>query len=220
MELLLYGHAGEPVLLLPTSCGRFYQNEDFQLINAIAGPIDSGRYMVACVDSVDQESWYDQWKSPADRVRRHAQYEAYLIEEVVPLLRHRSSGGRLTIAGCSFGGFHAAAIGLRNPGVFQRVLPMSGKYETESFLDGYHDQSVYFHSALQWVPNLSDHGRLESMRRQQIILAVPDQDFCLDSNRRLSEALWSKAIPNELAIWNGIHDWPVWRHMFQVYMPY
>lgn len=221
MELLLFGHGGEPVLFVPTSCGSFYQYEDFGLIGAMADRIEAGRYIVATVASVDSESWYDQAAHPADRVRRHEEYESYLVEEVVPLLRSRSSGGRLTLGGCSFGGFHTAAIGLRHPEVFDRLVAMSGKYETEDFLDGYHDLRIYYHSPLQWLPNLSDHGALERLRRQEIILAVPEHDFCLPSNRRLSDLLWSKWVPNQLAVWgNEVHDWPVWKRMVQTYLPF
>ncbi|WP_237079309.1 hypothetical protein [Myxococcus xanthus] len=35
-ELLVFGHSGEPVRLLPTSKGLFFQAEDFGLIGAIA----------------------------------------------------------------------------------------------------------------------------------------------------------------------------------------
>src|SRR5512133_2820439 len=102
MELLLFGHGGEPVILVPTSCGTFFQYEDFGLIGALADRLDAGRYVVACVGSVDSESWYNEAAHPADRVRRHEQYESYLLEEVVPLVRGRSSGGRLTLGGTSF----------------------------------------------------------------------------------------------------------------------
>ena len=32
MELLVFGHAGVPLLVFPTSMGRFYQYEDFGMI--------------------------------------------------------------------------------------------------------------------------------------------------------------------------------------------
>jgi esterase/lipase superfamily enzyme len=221
MELLLYGHSGEPVLLLPTSLGRFYQNEDFGLVGAIADRIQAGRYLVVCADGIDEESWLNRWAHPHDRVARHEAYEAYLIHEVVPLLRSRSSGGRLTLGGCSFGGFHTFNTGLRNPHVFQRLLSMSGKFETEAFLDGYHDDKVYFHSCLQWLPNLSDQGQLHALQRVEMILAAGEHDFCRASNENLSKVLWQKDIGNHLSIWNGgIHDWPTWRDMIQTYLPW
>jgi esterase/lipase superfamily enzyme len=220
MELLVFGHAGEPVLLFPTSKGRFYQNEDFGLIETLADRIDAGRYVVVCVDGVDEESWYNKSASPHDRVLRHEQYEAYILGEAVPFLKDRSTGGRLTIGGCSFGGFHAVQIGLRHPRVFSRVLSMSGKFETDGFLDGYHDDRVYFHSVFEWIPNLEDREKLEELFRVEIILATGDADFCRASNEKLSSVLWSKGIGNHLSVWRDAgHDWPVWRQQIREYLP-
>jgi esterase/lipase superfamily enzyme len=33
-EMLVFGHAGYPVILFPTSLGRYYQNKDFGLIGS------------------------------------------------------------------------------------------------------------------------------------------------------------------------------------------
>lgn len=221
MEVLLFGHSGEPVLLLPTSKGRFYQAEDFGLIGAIADRIQAGRYVVVCADSVDEESWFNTSISPHDRVARHAAYEQYLLHEVVPLLMSRSTAGRLTLGGCSFGGFHTYNIGLRHPHTFRRLVSMGGKFETEDFLDGYQDDSVYYHSSMQWLPGLSDAAQLAALRRVEMVLAVGEHDFCRPSSENLSKLLWSKDINNHLAIWSGgTHDWPVWRQMIQHYLPW
>jgi esterase/lipase superfamily enzyme len=220
MELLLYGHSGEPVLLLPTSRGRFYQAEDFGLIGALADRIQAGRYLVVCADSVDAESWFNTGIHPHERVARHAAWESYLLHEVVPLVRARSTGGRLTLGGCSFGGFHTYNVGLRHPGVFQRLLSMGGKFETEDFLDGYQDESVYFHSSMQWLHGLSDGAQRAALQRVEMILAVGEHDFCRPSNENLSTLLWRQDIGHQLAIWGGgTHDWPVWRQMLQHYLP-
>jgi esterase/lipase superfamily enzyme len=123
------------------------------------------------------------------------------------------------LAGCSFGGFHALQIGLKNPFHVDRVLSMGGKFETEGFLDGYHDQRVYFHSVTQWVPNLSDKHLLDQLYKQDIVLAVGDRDFTRASNEHLSGLLWQKGIGNHLSIWRDAdHDWPVWRQMFREYL--
>jgi esterase/lipase superfamily enzyme len=221
MELLLYGHSGEPVLMFPTSRGRFYQNEDFGLVGAVGDRIQAGRYLVVCVDSIDEESWLNRHLHPRDKLLRHAAYESYLLHEVVPLLMQRSTGGRLTLAGCSFGGFHTFNIGLRHPHVFRRLVSMSGKFETEDFLDGYHDDNVYFHSCTQWVPNLSDWVQISALQKVEMVLAAGEHDFCRASNERLSSILWKKDIGNHLSVWNGgTHDWPLWRQMIQTYLPW
>src|ERR1700719_596773 len=39
MELLVFGHAGLPVLVFPTSGGRFYEFEDRGMVGALGGKI-------------------------------------------------------------------------------------------------------------------------------------------------------------------------------------
>jgi esterase/lipase superfamily enzyme len=143
MELLVFGHAGLPVVVFPTSGGRFYEFEDRQMIAAVAGKIEAGQLQIYCVDSVDRESWYNKSAAPRARIARHMQYEEYLIHEVVPLIRQKNGDPHLTALGCSFGGYHAVNIALRHPDVFTGVLSMSGAFDLSSFLNGYYDQDCY-----------------------------------------------------------------------------
>ncbi len=87
MEMLVYGHAGLPVLVFPSSQGRFFEYEDRQMIHAIWQKIDAGNLQVFCVDSVDPESWYNRSVHPHDRVMRHNAYESYIVYEVLPLIQ-------------------------------------------------------------------------------------------------------------------------------------
>src|SRR5436309_1279907 len=98
MELLHFGHAGTPLLVFPTSMGRFFQWEDFGMVGAISDFIDSGAVQLVCVDSVDGESWYARDRPPQERVRRHLQYEAYIVNEILP----RMPGAPIA-CGASFG---------------------------------------------------------------------------------------------------------------------
>src|SRR2546430_9465510 len=84
MEVLHFGHAGRPLLVFPTSMGRFYQWEDFGLVGALGDFIESGSIQLVCVDSVDGESWYAKDRAPAERVLRHLQYEADIVDEGLP----------------------------------------------------------------------------------------------------------------------------------------
>jgi len=81
MELLVFGHAGLPVMVFPTSGGKYYEFEDRGMIGALAGKIDAGELQVYCVDAVDSESWYNKQVSPRWRIARHVQYDEYLIHE-------------------------------------------------------------------------------------------------------------------------------------------
>ena len=134
MELLVFGHAGLPVLVFPTSGGRFFEFEDRGMIAALEGRIDAGQLQIFCVDSVDMESWYNKRVAPRWRIARHMQYEDYLIHEVTPLIRQKNGDSHLVSLGCSFGGYHAVNIALRHPDIFTGLLSMSGAFDLSNFL--------------------------------------------------------------------------------------
>ena len=100
MELLIFGHAGTPLLVFPTSQGRFFEYEDRGMIGALAPKIDAGEVQVFCPDSVDSESWYNKGVHPRVRVLRHLQYERYILHEMLPFLRWKNNepGWRLRVA--------------------------------------------------------------------------------------------------------------------------
>ena len=87
MELLAFGDRGFPVLVFPTSGGRFCEYEDRGMVNALRPKIERGELQVICVDSVDQESWYNRSIHPADRLHRQNAFDAYLANEVAPFMR-------------------------------------------------------------------------------------------------------------------------------------
>ena len=94
MELLAYGHSGLPVLVFPSSQGRYFEFENNGMIHELAGKIEWGHLQVFCVDSVDAESWYNRWIHPHDRVARHNAYESYIIHEVAPLMKDLAENSR------------------------------------------------------------------------------------------------------------------------------
>ena len=143
MELLVFGRAGMPVLVFPTSGGRFYEFEDRGMVCVLESKIDAGQLQLFCVDSVDLESWYNRQVPPRRRIVRHMQYEDYLLNEVVTLVRQKNPDPRLLALGCSFGGYHAVNIALRHPEIFTGFLSMSGAFDLARFLDGYCDQDCY-----------------------------------------------------------------------------
>src|SRR5262249_55584178 len=88
MELLVFGHGGARLLAFPTSMGRFYEWEEHGMAGVLGEHLDRGWLQLFCVDSVDGESWYCRWAEPAGRVRRHEQYEHYLLTEVLPFTQN------------------------------------------------------------------------------------------------------------------------------------
>ncbi|MBC7418144.1 MAG: esterase, partial [Pedobacter sp.] len=54
LDLLIFGHAGIPVVLFPTSMGRYYENKDFKLIDAVEGFLNEGKIKIYCPDGIDK----------------------------------------------------------------------------------------------------------------------------------------------------------------------
>ena len=90
MDLLVFGHAGYPLLVFPTSMGKFYEYEDRGMIDAVRHMYEDGRLMAICVDSVDAESFYNKQAHPRRRIERHLSYEQYLLNDVVPFIQRES----------------------------------------------------------------------------------------------------------------------------------
>jgi esterase/lipase superfamily enzyme len=218
MELLVHGHAGAPVLVFPTSQGRFFEYEDRGMVATLGDFLENGWFQLYCVDSVDAESFYNWWTHPVNRILRHLQYEEYLLNEVLPLIRLKNQNSFLISHGCSFGAYHALNIALRHPHAFRRVLAFSGKYDMSNFFSNYYDSNIYLNTPSHYVPNLND-AQLAGIRQLEIILAIGNDDPNIENNRALSAALWNQGCWHALREWNGwSHDWPYWQQMIRTYI--
>ena len=219
MELLAFGHAGARVVVFPTSKGRFFEWEDRGMMHTLGEHLDRGWLQIFCVDSVDAESWYANWLHPSDRARRHAQYDAYILNEVLPLTQRVNNNPFLITTGASFGAYHAMNFGLRYPHLVGRVLAMSGFYEMKRWTDGFSDINVYSHNPMDFIAHEHDHGRLEAMRRMDIIMAIGRDDTLFGNNQAFTNILWRKGVWPALRIWDGwCHDWPFWQNMILNYI--
>lgn len=220
MELLVFGHAGTPVVVFPTSCGRFYQFEDQGMVRAIGSKIQHGDVQLFCVDSVDHESWYADDVPGRERIERQMQFERYVMDEVVPMVRRRNHVPHMAAVGCSFGGYHAANIAFRHPETFTAMLSMGGTFDVSRFLRGYYDDDCYFNLPTHFLPNLSDPALLDKYRHNTYVLATGVADMCWDENEKFAALLRRKGIPVRLDVWqdNTGHDWPWWQKMLAAYL--
>ena len=221
MDLLLFGHAGPPMLVFPSSMGSFYEYEDRGMVDAVADKLEHGGLQLFCISSVDSESWYNRSAHPRNRVRRHLQYEDYILSDVVPLVRHLNPHDGIGLTGCSFGAFHAMVLALRQPYTFRWSVAMSGAFDITHFLDGYFDEDCYFLNPPSFLANLSDPYYLDQFRRNKFVLTTGEWDICRAANESFSGLLHHKGIPHSLHVWgNGAkHDWPDWRPMAAAYLP-
>jgi esterase/lipase superfamily enzyme len=219
MELLIFGHAGARVLVFPTSMGRFYEWEDQGMTGAVGDALRNGWLQFYCVDSVDAESWYNRSVHPGAGAWRHVEYERYLLNEVLPLSTHLNGNPFLVTVGASFGAYHALNFALRHPHLVGRTIGMSGLYDIKRITRGYSDETVYANDPSHFILNEHDHGRLEAMRRMDIVLAIGRDDPMFENNRHFSEALWSRQVWHAFRPWDGwAHDWPWWRRMLRLYI--
>jgi esterase/lipase superfamily enzyme len=226
MELLVFGHSGRAVLFFPTRTARFYDYENWGIIESMANQINNGEVQLFCVDSIDSESFYNASIPPFSRISRHLQYEQYLLEEVIPLMQTKSGKNGLQTAGCSMGAYHAINLAMKYPWIFRKAVGISGRYDLtknpgdfKDLLDGFHDESVYYNMPGQYIANLTDEYLLAAVRNLEIILAIGETDPFLYSNKELSQQLWDKGIPNQLYLWeSNAHRPHYWRKMVPLYI--
>jgi esterase/lipase superfamily enzyme len=215
LEMLVFGDRGYPVILFPTTKGRFHQNRDFGLIDAARWFVDEGLVKIYCPDTIDDRSWYDRGIHPADRARNYAWYDKMLTDELIPWAQHETGVGRVAVAGCSFGGYHAANFAFKHPQKVAHLFTMGGAFDIKMFTDGHHDDNVYYNNPVDFVPGSNN----EWLWRMNIILGTSEHDMCKDYNIEMSNILKAKNINHWLDIRPfANHDWPIWREMFPHYL--
>lgn len=226
MELLVFGHGGDRLLVFPSRKERFYEYENHGMIHSLRYPIEAGKLQVVCVDGVDEESLYCFEKAPEQRIERHLQFERYILEEVLPFSAKRNPRAPLAVHGCSFGAYHAVAIALRHPQHFSRVLALSGRYDLTLHTAHYHSLFHGFYSdelreivPSHFVPLLTDRKRIKAIRRIRFTFAVGDEDPFYENNIELCRTLAERKIPSELHAWCGnAHRFRYWRQMVRIYL--
>ncbi|MBS1815658.1 MAG: esterase family protein [Acidobacteria bacterium] len=220
MELLIFGHAGVPVVVFPTSHGRFYEFEDQGMVRAVSSKIEHGQVQLICVDSIDNESWFAEQVPGRWRIARQLQFERYILDEVVPYVRKRNHVPHMAAAGCSFGGYHAANISFRNPEIFTAMLTMGGTFNPEHFLRGHYDEDCYYNLPTHFLPNMSDPWYLDKYRHNSYMLATGVHDHHWDDNEKFAALLRLKGIPVQLDVWQDCagHNWYWWQRMLAAYL--
>jgi esterase/lipase superfamily enzyme len=223
MGILVYGHYGQPIVVFPTSGGDEREYEGQGMIGALAHHIDGGRVKMFCVNSVNNESWYNKQAHPRHRSYVQAMYDAYIAFEVAPFVRDncRTRDIPITTTGASFGAYHAANTVLKHPDIFRRCLALSGVYDIRRFMNGDYDDNFYFNNPVDYMASLSDEYLLHHLRQSDIHLATgsgPWEDS--GPTRRLSEVLRSRGVPHSLDDWGpeGGHEWPYWKRQMDLYI--
>jgi esterase/lipase superfamily enzyme len=224
MEFKVYGQTGKPVIVFPSMRGRFYDFEDFHMLDAVSEFIDAGQFQFYTVDSVDAQSWANHDAPPAKRAERHQDYDRYIMQEVVPFIRERRGRDTMILTtGVSMGGYHSANFYFRHPDIFDSVISLSGLFELRMFVGDYMDDNVYFNCPLCYLPHLEDPWYLDRYRQGRIIICAGQgaweeaMDADIEELRRILEA---KHIPAWIDLWGHDvnHDWPWWQKMLPYFL--
>lgn len=222
MPIVRYGHWGPALLLVPTWQSDFLEAERQGLIDAIARHIEAGRVTVFCVNTITPWSWCAEGVDMPTRARRSAAFSDYLDEEVVPHIRRvlGDDAARVAIGGASFGAYFAADALFRRPDLYWALVGMSGMYQLGSWLHGYSDESVYFHSPAWYVPGLPESPTLERLRHDVSIHLLTGRGAWEEPHETeaFAASLRAKGISHQLDVWgeDAPHDWPTWRRMLDL----
>lgn len=218
MELKVYGHAGKAFVVFPSQEGRFFEFEDFGMTEVCRPSIEAGLLQLFTVDSIDAETWTHPTLPVPDRIARYEAYEKYITQEVVPFIHKQNprKASFIGAMGCSMGAYHASNFFFRHPEIFDALLSMSGVYQMELFLGEYMDDSLYYHTPLNFLRHLKDEVQLEHFRKSQIILSVGQGEWehpMLEETLEMKAIFEAQNIPAWVDVWGKdvAHDWPWWR---------
>ena len=224
INVVRWGHGGQPVLVFPTAGGDAEEIERFKMIDVLRPLIDAGRIRVYSCDSVAGRAWLTEENSPAHCAWVQNQFDQCVYHEIVPAIRSDCADAEIEVitAGASIGAFNAVATLCRHPDVVRSAIALSGTYNLERFLQGTPAAGdFYFCSPLHYLPGLNSGSQLELARTRFVLMAFgqgrwedPQESW------RMAEVLGAKQIANRVDPWGPEwdHDWPTWRAMLPRYL--
>jgi len=222
-RVVRWGHYGRPVLVFPTAGGDLEEIERHGLVQALSGLVDAGRIKVYSVDSIAGSHWISQQHAPEYASRVQNLFDAYIYQEVLPLIRHDCVSGDIDVlvAGASIGAFNALATICRHPDAVAVAIGMSGTYDLSRYLGGRWNDDFYFSSPLHYLPGLTNGSQLDALRRRFVVLATGSGRWeDAGESWRMADALGARSIPNRVDDWgcHYDHDWATWREMLPHYL--
>ncbi len=226
MEFKVYGHGGKPVMFIPCQCGRFFDFENFHMVDYWAKWIEAGKCTVYSVDSIDSEGWGNESMDPRQRIENHECWYHYVVDELVPVVQGMSGRRDIMLFGCSMGAMHCANLHFRRPDLFDCVFAISGVYDSKLLFGDYMDNLIYDNCPVYYLDNMAyDHPYIPVYNNHKMLFVVGQgawEDDLLESTRKLDAVLCRKGIRAQFEYWGHDvnHDWPWWYRMVEVYAPW
>ena len=230
MEFKVYGHGGKPVMFIPCQGGRFFDFENYKMIDYWNKWIDAGQCTVYACDVIDNETYANKDGDPRWRIERHEQWYHYIVDELVPYINHLNGERtgyyqKIMTFGASMGGMHAANLFFRRPDLFGSVFAISGLYDSEEFFGGYMDDLLYQNTPCRYLNDMSgDHYYIDMYNNSKILIVVGQgawEDALKASTANLKRVCENKGIHAQIDFWGHDvnHDWPWWYKMVDHYVP-
>lgn len=227
MEFKVYGHTGKPVLAVPCQNGRFYDWEGFGMLETLGDYLEGGVLQLFTLDTIDGETVSRIGGEPWERVRRHEAWFQYVTDELVPMIREINGTGQdILSTGFSMGAYHAANFFYRRPDLFDRLIALSGVYDTHDMYGGYMDEVVYLNDPCASIANMpADHPYLRMYNERKSVICVGQgawEDMLLAGTRRFDAVLKAKGVNTWVDYWgyDVNHDWPWWKRQIRYFLPY
>lgn len=220
MSVAIYGDGGTPVLAFPTRGKSCEQWETRGMTDALSLQLEEGFNQLFCVGSVDDESFLNDRIDASKRILRHVQFESFVIEEVVPLIRSVNQVPYLIAAGVDLGGYQALNLGLKYPKQFGKAIGISGIYDIKHFLDDFYSENVYYNNPVDYMPNLNKQALLQQIREVDYRIVSFTQDQRKGEAEQMSNVLRMKFIDHKLDIWDldEKDEWELWKQMIKTHI--
>jgi esterase/lipase superfamily enzyme len=220
VNVVRWGHAGQPVLLFPTAGGDAEEVERMLLVGALAPLLERGSVRVYACDSVSGRALLAREGDARHQMWVQDQFHRFVRHEVVPAIRTdcHTPDAEIWTTGASIGAFNAVAMVCRFPDVFSRAIAMSGTYDLRRFFDCRpHEFTDVFwvSSPLHFVPTLGGIHLQALQKRFILLMSGEGRAENIGESWAMAHVLGHQGIPNRVESWghDWHHDWPTWRAM-------
>ncbi len=204
IPILRFGSWGKPVVMIGTSCSKFYDIENNGVIADLEPRINAGEFQVFCIQSTDEEHLYkSNFFSKIKRYDELLNFYAYVAKEVFPWIRNTiGSTEKKTLVGYSLGGYHALNLALSYPNDIEKIIGCGSAIKIGN----------YIHDPTNAVRTYLENGLSRSLDIE-FILGCGEKDYLLEQNKEMILLLKELGYNSELVTNKLGHDWDGWRQI-------
>jgi len=164
--------------------------------------------------------------------RGRQRYEDMFIREFIPYIdkRYRTRADKefRGVSGLSMGGYGALMFSMRYPNTFSACAAFSAAVWRHEDLVG-EEASREYNRGLKDLFGPLENGQLpkhfrlhnpldlakgmpaDTLKKVRYYIDCGDDDFLIQGNMALHEAMLTRKIPHEFRVRDGSHSWPYWR---------